>query len=108
MRKSEEIIFEIHRVDTKLWAKQNWRQGDSFIGRDVQSVRKSCSEYHSVPTWVSYETQIISKEPKLEEKLVSTLSETKRLISVVSRNSEIAGFGVSVEPKLTTLDATRM
>jgi hypothetical protein len=30
-----------------------------------------------------------------------TLSETKRLVSVVSRNSNTASFGVSVEPKVT-------
>jgi hypothetical protein len=51
-------------------------------------------------TGVSYETQFISKEPKL----VSTLSETKRLVSVVSRNSGKASIEVLVEPKLTTLD----
>jgi hypothetical protein len=37
--------------------------------------------------------------------VVSTLSKTKRLISVVSQNSETASFVVSVEQKLTTLDA---
>ena len=42
---------------------------------------------------VSYETRFIWKQPKLEPKLVSTLSETKRLVSVVSRNSETASFG---------------
>jgi hypothetical protein len=46
---------------------------------------------------VSYETRFISKEPKLEPKLVSTLSETKKLVSVVSRNSETASFIVLVE-----------
>jgi hypothetical protein len=41
-----------------------------------------------------YEIQFILKEPKLEPKLVLTLSEIKRLASVVSRNSETVSFGV--------------
>jgi hypothetical protein len=57
---------------------------------------------------MSYKTRFISKQPKVEPKLVSTLSETKRLVSVVSRNSKTAGFGVLVESKQKTLDAKQM
>ncbi len=49
---------------------------------------------------VSYEIRFVSKEPKL----VLTLTETKRLVTVVSQNSETASLGVSVEPKLTASD----
>ncbi len=42
---------------------------------------------------MSYKTRFISKEPKQEPKLVLTLSETKRLISVVSQNDKTASFG---------------
>jgi hypothetical protein len=52
----------------------------------------------------SYGIRFMPKEPEL----VSKLSETKRLVWDVSRNSEIASFGVSVKPKLTTLDAKQM
>jgi hypothetical protein len=49
---------------------------------------------------VSYETRFVSNEPKLELKLVLTLSdETKRLVSVVLRKSGTACFGILVEPK---------
>ncbi len=50
---------------------------------------------------MSYETRFVSKEPKLEPKLVLKLSETKRLFSVVSKN-ETVSYEV---PKLTILDA---
>jgi hypothetical protein len=44
---------------------------------------------------VSFETSFDSKQPKLEPKLVSALSETKRFVSVVSllyRNREFRCF----------------
>jgi hypothetical protein len=47
-------------------------------------------------TRVSYETNFDSKQPKLEPKLVSTLSETRRLFRL---NIETGSFGVSIEPK---------
>jgi hypothetical protein len=50
---------------------------------------------------VSYETLFVSKEPEL----ILTLYKTKKLVWVVLRNNKTASFGVSVEPKLTTLDA---
>jgi hypothetical protein len=45
---------------------------------------------------VSYETSFDSKQPKLEPKLVSTLSETRSLFRL---NIETGTFGVSIEPK---------
>jgi hypothetical protein len=53
---------------------------------------------------MSYETRFLSKEPKL----VLTPSETKRLVLVVSGNSETAGFGISVGLKLTPLDKKQL
>jgi hypothetical protein len=47
---------------------------------------------------VSFETSFDSKQPKLEPKLVSGLSETKRLFRFYT---EKASFGVSIEPKQT-------
>ena len=46
---------------------------------------------------VSFETSFDSKQPKLEPKLVSALSETNRLL--FRFYTETASFGVSIEPK---------
>jgi hypothetical protein len=48
---------------------------------------------------VSYETSFDSKQPKLEPKLFSILSETRRLLRLFRINIETACFGVSIEPK---------
>jgi hypothetical protein len=56
----------------------------------------------SILARVSYETSFDSKQPKMEPKLVSTLSETKRLFRLFwlfRFNIETACFGVSIEPK---------
>ncbi len=50
---------------------------------------------------VSFETSFDSKQPKLEPKLVSALSETKRLFRLFRFYTETASFGVSIEPKQT-------
>ncbi len=50
---------------------------------------------------VSFETIFDSKQPKLEPKLVSALSETKRLFRLFRFCTETACFGVSIEPKQT-------
>ncbi len=50
---------------------------------------------------VSFETSFDSKQPKLEPKLVSALSETKRLFRLFRFYIETASFGVSIKPKLT-------
>jgi hypothetical protein len=55
--------------------------------------------FTSTPSRVSYETSFDSKQPKLEPKLVSALSETKRLFRLFRFYTETASFGVSIEPK---------
>ena len=50
---------------------------------------------------MSFETSFDSKEPKLEPKLVSALSETKRFFRLFRFNTETESFDVSIEPKQT-------
>ena len=50
-------------------------------------------------TRVSFETSFDSKQPKLEQKLVSALSETKRLFRLFCFYTETESFDVSIEPK---------
>ena len=52
----------------------------------------------SHPARVSFETSFDSKQPKLEPKLVSALSETQRLFRFYT---ETESFDVSIEPKQT-------
>jgi hypothetical protein len=49
----------------------------------------------------SFETSFDSKQPKLEPKLVSALSETKRLFRLLRFYTETENFDVSIEPKQT-------
>jgi hypothetical protein len=53
------------------------------------------------PGRVSFETSFDSKQPKLEPKLVSALSETKRLFRLFRFYTETESFDVSIEPKQT-------
>jgi hypothetical protein len=50
---------------------------------------------------VSFETSFDSKQPKLEPKQVSALSETKRLFRLFRFYTETESFDVSIEPKQT-------
>ncbi len=50
---------------------------------------------------MSFETSFESKQPKLEPKLVSALSETKCLFLLFHFNTETESFDVSIEPKQT-------
>ncbi len=50
---------------------------------------------------MSFETIFYSKQPKLELKLVSALSETKRLFRLFRFYTETESFDVSIEPKQT-------
>jgi hypothetical protein len=50
---------------------------------------------------VSSETGFVSKQPKLELKLVSALSETRRLFWLFRFNIKTASFGVLKQPKQT-------
>jgi hypothetical protein len=52
-------------------------------------------------TRVSFETSFDSKQPKLEPKLVSALSESKRLFRLFRFYTETESFDVSIEPKKT-------
>ncbi len=52
-------------------------------------------------TRVSFETSFNSKQQKLEPKLVSALSETKRLFRLFRFYTEKESFDVSIEPKQT-------
>jgi hypothetical protein len=56
---------------------------------------------HSGQSRVSFETSFGSKQPKLEPKLVSALSETKRLCRLFRFYTETESFDVSIEPKQT-------
>ena len=48
---------------------------------------------------VSSETSFDTKQPKMEPKLVSALSETKRLFWLFRFFTETVSFSVSIEPK---------
>ncbi len=50
---------------------------------------------------MSFETSFDSKQSKLEPKLVSALSETKRLFRLFRLYTETESFDVSIEPKQT-------
>ncbi len=50
---------------------------------------------------MSFETSFDSKQPKLEPKLVLTLSETKHLLRLFRFYTETESFDVSIEPKQT-------
>jgi hypothetical protein len=58
-------------------------------------------ERRQVRIRVSFETCFDSKQPKLEPKLVSALSETKRLFRLFRFYTETESFDVSIEPKQT-------
>ena len=58
----------------------------------------------SVSARVSCENSFDSKQPKLEPKLVSALSETKLLFRLFRFYTETASFGVSIEPKQTEVE----
>jgi hypothetical protein len=74
-------------------------------------LQLSCSMYSNIiviQIRVSCETSFDSKQPKLEPKLVSALSETKRLFRLFPLQSETASFGVSVKPKLTETNRNKL
>jgi hypothetical protein len=54
-----------------------------------------------VTSKVSFETSFDSKQPKLEPKLVSAQSETKRLFRLLRFYTQTESFDVSIEPKQT-------
>ncbi len=50
---------------------------------------------------MSFETSFDSKQPKLEPKIISALSKTKRLFRLFGFYTETESFDVSIEPKQT-------
>ena len=66
----------------------------------AQCLFSDCNNYKHTSR-VSFETSFDSKQPKLEPKLVSALSETRRLFRLFRFYTETASFGVSIEPKQT-------
>ncbi len=71
--------------------------------REILSIIKCLEASGSHHKWiaprVSFENSFDSKQPKLEPKLVSALSEIKLLFRLFRFYTETASFGVSVEPK---------
>ncbi len=59
------------------------------------------SNHWTTETRVSFKTSFDLKHPKLEPKLVSELSETKRLFQLFHFYTETESFDVSIEPKQT-------
>jgi hypothetical protein len=82
----------------------------SYLGSMSRDVH-SCTHLAETPqpylpsprigTRVSFETSFDSKQPKLEPKLVSALSETKRLFRLFRFYTETESLDVSIEPKQT-------
>ncbi len=70
-----------------------------------KKVRKGQEIISAYVCWasvkVSFKTSFNSKQPKLEPKLVSALSETKRLFRLFRFYTETESFDVSIEPKQT-------
>jgi len=71
-------------------------------GRHV-SITLKATKVVSAPARVSFETSFDSKLPKL----VSALSETKRLFRLFRFYTETASFDVSVKPKLTETERNK-
>jgi hypothetical protein len=55
----------------------------------------------TTPFRVSSETSFVTKQPKLEPKLVSALSKTRRLFRLIRFNIETGSFSVLKQPKQT-------
>jgi hypothetical protein len=73
-----------------------------LLGRDsiLEPTLRQADKLTSLVTpRVSFETSFDSKQPILEPKLVSALSETKCLFRLFRFYTETESFGVSIEPK---------
>jgi hypothetical protein len=73
----------------------------SHMAVKVWTIFKTFYAGWRVYSRVSFETSFDSKQPKLEPKLVSALSETKRLFRLFRFYTETESFAVSIEPKQT-------
>jgi hypothetical protein len=76
------------------------RRGE-FLLADSSFGQFFCSGVKGGSTRVSSEISFVSKQPKLEPKLVSALSETRCLFRLFRFNIETGSFGVSKQPKQT-------
>ncbi len=77
---------------------------DPNFFHDKSELEALCFTNHhnlTVSGRVSFETSFDSKQTKLEPKLVSALSETKRLFRLFRFCTEKESFDVSIEPKQT-------
>ncbi len=66
-----------------------------------RGIEKVIITDRTFPSRLSFETSFDSKQSKLEPKLVSALSETKRLFRSFRFYTETESFDVSIEPKQT-------
>ncbi len=64
-------------------------------------LQAAFANYMSIPARMSFEPSFDSKQPKLEPKLVSALSETKHLFRLFRFYTETESLDVSIEPKQT-------
>ncbi len=73
-----------------------------FMYREfVFNSAHTCTYGRGLSIMVSSETSFGSKQPKLEPKLVSALSETRRLFRLFRFNIETGSFSISKQPKQT-------
>jgi hypothetical protein len=70
-------------------------------GTSLRDFWRAKVTYPRAETRVSFETSFDSKQPKLEPKLVSALSETKGLFRLFRSYTETESFDVSIEPNQT-------
>jgi hypothetical protein len=76
-------------------------QSEIFVMVYSGSSINSGDSSYKIQARVPFETSFDSKQPKLEPKLVSALSETKRLFWLFRFYTETESFAVSIEPKQT-------
>jgi hypothetical protein len=86
-------------MGTKLLIFRDESRRRCFLGRFVEQT--PAHGQYMVLNRVSSETSFVSKQPKLEPKLVSALSKTRRLFRLFRFNIETGSFGVSKQPKQT-------
>jgi hypothetical protein len=71
------------------------------LGKYTREYQNSKRDPRDFPHRMSFETSFNAQQPKLELKLISALSETKRLFLLFCFYIETESFGVSIEPKQT-------
>jgi hypothetical protein len=76
-------------------------ESDGHSGINWQTTFNRYRTFGVIENRVSSETSFVSKQLKLEPKLVSALSKTRRLFRLFRFNIETGSFGVSKQPKQT-------